>query len=63
MNKGDIVKCIRSNGYNLTEGKEYIVEKFQKSVTLNGYTFPDYVYVKDDNNIIACCHASRFELI
>lgn len=64
MNVGDNIKCIRSDGYNITIGKKYVVRKyepgfFDTSVPA-GYTWPAYVTVDNDSGRQITCHASRF---
>lgn len=62
--KGDIVICVHSYGYLFTTGKEYVIIEYdaESSCPDTGFTWPDYVSVKDDNGKIAYCHAHRFKL-
>lgn len=58
---GERVVCRNSSGYLFTEGKEYeVVEMIPPTPMENGFTFPAYVVVTNDNGRLSHCHAHRF---
>lgn len=63
-NRCGVTPKIGSDGYNITVGKKYIVEKFeppyQDPTSSTGFIWPAYVSVLNDSNKLICCHASRF---
>lgn len=63
--QGQQVRCKRNDGYhNLTTGKTYTVNKYEPPCPEdNGFTWPAYVMVHDDNGRETFAHASRFEAI
>ncbi len=48
---GDSIECIEPGPYNLTQGNIYKVENIKN----------EYVYVRDDNNILISCFSNRFK--
>lgn len=63
---GQLVRCLFADGYNFTEGREYIVIEYTppyQTQGAGGFTFPAYVVVLDDAGHKNTCHAGRFEVI
>lgn len=65
MKAGDVVRCKSSRGYDLTEGKHYVVVAFTPESRIPGewFTWPEYVAVVDDGGKVTEGHAYRFELV
>lgn len=59
---GDLVMCIHTDGYQLTEGRTYEVLKYEPRFFEEdvGFTWPAYVTITDDTGRIAVAHANRF---
>ena len=59
---GEMVTCIRTDGYRLTEGRTYEVLKYEPRSYEEGsrFTWPAYVSFTDDTGQVAMAHATRF---
>lgn len=60
---GDLVTCIRADGYRLTHGRTYEVLKYEPrspDENLPGFTWPAYVAFTDDIGRMVTSHAARF---
>lgn len=59
---GDLVTCVRTDGYRLTEGRTYEVLKYEPRSFEedSGFTWPAYVAFTDDTGRVAMGHATRF---
>lgn len=57
---GDTVRAVAVRGYALTTGKTYTVLEYSDPVHAEGFTWPAYVVVTDDNGKRATCHTHRF---
>ena len=59
---GDLVTCVRTDGYRLTEGHTYEVLKYEPRSFEegSGFTWPAYVAFTDDTGRKAMAHAARF---
>lgn len=64
IKKGDIVICRGSRGYNITEGREYIVLEYEPKLKDYKYNFvwPAYITFLDDDERKCKAHADRFIL-
>ncbi len=60
---GQIVVCVISEGYALTEGKTYEVLAYEPShyEADARFTWPAYVHVLNDNGKRVVCHDYRFK--
>lgn len=57
----DVIVCRRSEGYNLTKGRDYIVLQYEATFLLDRHQFPAYVRIRDDFGDSVVAHADRFE--
>lgn len=59
---GELVTCIRADGYRLTGGHTYEVLKYEPRSSEEGFgfTWPAYVTFIDDTGQFAMSHATRF---
>ena len=62
--EGDIAICRFSRGYNITEGREYVVLKYEPKQQDDScsYTWPAYITFLDDDERKCKAHAQRFTL-
>ena len=61
FNVGDKVTPVYTSGYHLTEGKTYVVVKYESSFCEETFTWPAYVQFHDDLGRLATAHARRFK--
>lgn len=50
-------------GYNITLGRTYVVEKYEPPVRYPNFTWPAYVHFVDDYGKKCVAHARRFKEI
>lgn len=63
MKVGDIIICRSTRGYRFTTDKEYKVLEYEPPYREeNGFTWPAYVQLHDDEGNRVHCHANRFIL-
>lgn len=63
---GQVVRCINPYPFTMSKGREYTVTYFENGGSLegkNGFIFPNYVGVINDQGTQQICHATRFEEI
>ncbi len=60
---GQTVVSIGSYAYLLTEGKQYIVVKYEAECPDLNFTWPAYVTVIGDSGKPVTCHAYRFRAL
>jgi hypothetical protein len=64
FNVGQTVMAVRSEQWCITGGKQYVVVHVEpEHVAENGFRFPEYVTVTDDNGDNTQFHTYRFRAI